>query len=332
MANFLFYRYHFEQTGDKSLFSKEDGECVSDSFLNGKFREDLATKAKNHVNLNLFEIKADRKGEESPESYVNEIRRFEDGIILLQIRNNKYKKVMPIDQTEAQEVGHFPYCWVIVDTRPDSRAILIQQKADAFKNADAVVGLIIDYCTRELGLIDLSWKFITEKRLCIGSIWDIVKLRTYKGQDRVKSLSIKIDGKKPNDSNEVDKALQMVLEKLAAPEGELKLTSDDSAVKILDETKEDVRNTVDMLIENQYRMKIGFEKSGTVEYGKEAEAVYGIADKVCDVFDNGTIVMRDDGTTGYTLEIWLNTLMPEDNTHAYIESEYKKKNGRGKKK
>lgn len=249
----------------------------------------------------------------------------------MDVRNNKVKKVMPKDQTETQDVGHFPICWVIIDTRPDSMAILVQQKSDAFKNSDEVICLISDYCTRELGLVNLNYKFVSEKRLCVGSIWDIVKIRTANDQDRVKSLSIKIDGKKPNENNSVDAALQMILEKLSAPEGELKLTSDDNAKKILDETKEDVRNTVDLLIDNNYRLKIGFDKSGTVEYGKQAEAVYGIADNVCEEFKTGTrSIIRDDGTSGYNLELWLNTMI-EDSSHTYIQRENKKRNGRRKK-
>lgn len=89
---------------------------------------------------------------------------------------------------------------------------------------------------------------------------------------------------------------------------------------------------MDMLIENKYSMKISFDKSGTVEYGKEAAAVYGIADTVCEEFENGTMVMMDDGSSGFNMKIWLDTLMPEDGAHTYVEPELKKKNGRGKKK
>lgn len=332
MANFLFYRYRFEKTDERTLFDQETGEVLTETSLNDRFAADLANKTEHRTSLNLYEVKADKQGVTSSESYANDIRRYDDGIVLLDVRNNKHKTVMPIDKMEAEQIGHYPYCLVIIDTRPDSRAILVQQKVDAFKSPDAVVGLIADYCTRELGLSMLGWKLVPEKRLCRGSIWDIVKTRTAQGQDRVRSLSIVLAGKKPNENNEVDKALQMILEKLAAPEGELKLTSDDAAKKILDDTKEDVRNTVDMLIENEYRMKIGFDKSGSVEYGKQAAAVYGIADTVCDEFVNGVTVMMDDGSTGYSMEIWLNTLMPEDDAHTYTEAETKKRNGRGKKK
>lgn len=332
MANFLFYKYRFEKTDERTLFDQDTGEVQTDASINERFAQDLATKAQNRSSLNLYEVKPDRQGVEAPENYANDIRHFDKGIALLDVRNNKHKTVMPIDKMEAEQIGHYPFCEVIIDTRPDSRAILVQQKIDAFKSTDTVIRLITDYCTRELGLSMTGWKIVPEKRLCRGSIWDIVRTRTAQGQDRVRSLSIVLAGKKPNENNAVDKALQLILDKLAAPEGELKLTSDDAARKILDDTKEDVRNTVDMLIENEYSMKIGFERSGSVEYGKQAAAIYGIADTLCEEFAGGVTIMMDDGSPGYNIEIWLDTLMPEDDAHTYIEAENKKRNGRGKKK
>lgn len=325
MANFLFYKYRFEKTGEKTLFSNADNADVSSEYLNGKLRELFdgidGTKVRN---LNLYNVKTDKKGVKSPEMYTNEIKRFADGVVLLEVRNNKYKKVMPRDKNESVDVEHCPLCWAIVDTRPDSMAILVQQKRDVFGNADDVVGLIVDCCSRELKISELDWRMVYEKRLCKGSIWDIVRSRTDGGQDRVKCLCVKIDGKRANEENEVDKALQLVLEKLAAPEGELKLMSDDPARKILDETRADVRNTVDMLIENNYRMRIGFEKSGSVEYGRDTEAVYGIADEYCEEFVNRTALLGG----RYNLKDWLDTLMPEDEAHTYVQSEKKKRNGR----
>ena len=325
MANFLFYKYRFEKTGEKTLFSTEDNAHVSNEYLNDKFAGLIGERAGAKIRgLNLYSVKADKKGVTSPEMYTNEIKHFADGVALLEVRNNKFKKVMPRDKNESVDVEHCPLCWAIIDTRPDSMAILVQQKRDVFGNADDVIGLIVDCCSRELKISELDWRMVYEKRLCKGSIWDIVKSRTDGGQDRVKCLCVKIDGKRANEENEVDKALQLVLEKLAAPEGELKLMSDDPARKILDETKDDVRNTVDMLIENNYRMRIGFEKSGSVEYGCDTEAVYGIADEYCEEFVNGTALLGG----RYNLKDWLDTLMPEDEAHTYIQSEKKKRNGR----
>lgn len=330
MANFLFYKYRFVKTDDRSLFSLDDSVRVSEESLNTRLYEDLISKmTKGTKTLTLYNFKTDKKGEESSESYGNKILQFAEGVFLLHVRNNKRKKFMPIDKDEAQEIGHYPYTWVIIDTRPDSQAILVQQKKDAFQNPDTVVSLILDCCTRELALPDLGWKLTDEKRLCKGSIWDVVKTRTFNEQDRVKSLCVKIEGKKPNENNAVDVALQTVLTRLSVPEGELKLTSDDAARKILDDTKEDVRNTVDLLIENNYSMRIGFERSGAVEYGKKAAAIYGVSDSVCEEFmRGGGGRIGNEGYPVYDLIAWLDTVITDDSAHEYVKSERRKRNGR----
>ncbi len=122
------------------------------------------------------------------------------------------------------------------------------------------------------------------------------------------------------------------MDKLAAPEGELKLFTDDVTRKLLDETKKDVRETVDLLIENQYRLKIGFERSGSVEYGRKADAVYGIADSVCEEFENGQPIFGDRGQATFNLVKWLDTIMPEDDGHIYSQSERRTRNGKRSKK
>ena len=166
MANFLFYKYRFEKTGEKTLFSNADNTGVSNEYLNGKLTElfDGIDGAKTRK-LNLYSVKADKKGVTSPEMYTNEIKHFAGGVALLEVRNNKFKKVMPRDKNESVDVEHCPLCWAIIDTRPDSMVILVQQKRDVFGNADDVAGLIVDCCSRELKISELDWRMVYEKRL-----------------------------------------------------------------------------------------------------------------------------------------------------------------------
>ena len=166
MANFLFYKYRFEKTGEKTLFSAEDNAHVSNEYLNDKFAGLIGEKAGAKIRkLNLYCVKADKKGVTSPEMYTNEIKHFADGVALLEVRNNKFKKVMPRDKNESVDVEHCPLCWAIIDTRPDSMAILVQQKRDVFGNVDDVAGLIVDCCSRELKISELDWRMVYEKRL-----------------------------------------------------------------------------------------------------------------------------------------------------------------------
>ena len=219
-----------------------------------------------------------------------------------------------------------------MDTRPGSQAILVQQKKNAFPNTDYVVQLILNECAQQLSLWKTNFEPDYEKRYHKGSIWDIVKYRVANGRDRVKSLCLKFTEKKPNEENEVDKALQTILTKFSADEGELKLVSDENAKKLLEETQTTVRRTVDLLIENEYSMKIGFEKSGEVEYGKKALAIYGLDEKVYEEFKIKNPQIGAGGVAHYDLIDWLDTIVPENESHEYVQTEKtKKKNGRRKK-
>ena len=82
MANFLFYRYNFEQSGDKDLFSVKEHEYVSNDFLNGKLKENLHSIYSNSGSkeLNLYDTKIDKNGDQSSEIFINEIIKIINGI------------------------------------------------------------------------------------------------------------------------------------------------------------------------------------------------------------------------------------------------------------
>lgn len=326
MANFILYRYKFEQLTEVELFSAEyDEKCTEDTH-NKRFVDALtnAFNAKVNPALNFFSTKTEKDGTQSPEIYYNSIDCMDSGIFILRVRNNKVKKVIPLDSDEEKEVGHFPPCWVIIDTRPGSRLILVQ-KNDAFSNVDNVIDMIENWCGLTLNLSYLGWKFSTEKRQCTGSIWDIVKTRMRVEGERIKSLSIKFDGKKPNDNNEVDNMLQRILTTFAAPDGEIKLNSGKSNnPAFLNEEDTNIVETVNLLIKNNYRLKVAFDRSGTYEYGKGAEAIYGIEDNKIESFGL-EFVMHQDGSTQYELVLWLDKIGPEDSAHEYTPHTAKRK-------
>ncbi|MCM1502049.1 MAG: hypothetical protein NC115_05210 [Bacteroidales bacterium] len=116
------------------LFTEmEDGVSDYDDRHNPRFRELLHSNAEGIKKLNLYNFKTDKDGVQTSVQYENDVLNGVDGVIMLQVRNNKHKKVIPIDKLEALDVPHYPYTLVIVDNRPGSQAILVQQKKSAFK-------------------------------------------------------------------------------------------------------------------------------------------------------------------------------------------------------
>lgn len=84
MANFLLYKYLFEKTLERSLFSVTDGESLTEELLSSRLYDVLnaAYHSKNTNQLNLFSIVKNRKGETEPESYANSILNCSDGVAL----------------------------------------------------------------------------------------------------------------------------------------------------------------------------------------------------------------------------------------------------------
>ena len=91
MANFFFYRYHFVQLDEPDLFSEaEEGVTDFDERHNPRFAEDVAMNADGIGKLNLFNFKVDKKtGEQTSVQYENDILHCLDGVVMLQVRNNK---------------------------------------------------------------------------------------------------------------------------------------------------------------------------------------------------------------------------------------------------
>lgn len=98
---------------------------MTPEYINARFAEHLETVVtKGTKSLDLFGIKSDRKKEETPESYGNTIVNFYNGVFMLFVHNNKTKRIVPKEIEEEIKVDHHPYTCEIVDTRPESQAIL----------------------------------------------------------------------------------------------------------------------------------------------------------------------------------------------------------------
>ena len=134
---FFFYRYHFVPAEEPDLFAQEERTDASrdDDVHNPRLSADLESKASGIKKLNLYEFKTDKTGVQTSVQYENDVINSFGGVTMLQVRNNKHKKVLerpfqlnnkhkrviPIDRLEELDVSHYPYTLVIVDSRPGAR-------------------------------------------------------------------------------------------------------------------------------------------------------------------------------------------------------------------
>lgn len=339
MPTFIAYQYDFKElpqteAADKSIpfpefspkqeFETLNKESLNNSFYRG-FEEAWETPEKR---LNLYSIKKNKDQTEEPELYENHIEAIQDGVILMVIKNHKVVKITPKNKTVKEDIDDYPWCYVIIDTRPQSLHILVEKKKEAFNSTNTVVDIISNYCRISMELPLIGWEYGYKRRVIEGYIWDIVDSRLRYKKDRVKNLGFHFFKKENNDDDQVDVALQTVLSALATAEGDITVYNEDSSGKNFDHRNETMRRTIEMMIKNEFTIKVGFDRTGTIEYTKEKTAIpeYVIDSKILTDFINEPSI-GSDGVSAFGLIQFLDGLLEESNLITY-QSTKKKKNGR----
>jgi len=333
MINFVVYQYSFQKTGEENLFNNK-----SDKELNQDLVSILKDKYKKGEMLNLyFQPSSDGKNQRTQEiiKYNNEITANAEGIFLILLHDERDKKITPINSTEKEGIKDYPWCWIVIDTRPDSRLILVQKKSDTFSNkidyvADNLFG---DYFEKELGLNIVDINLHLEKRISDGKLWSVVKQRTQLSNDRLKSLCLKLRNKMveedPEEANEIDRALQLVLLKMNSTDGEFKLNVQTDPNDILMGKMPDFIGIAETLLSYNYSIRADFAKSGSFECGKNTETIYGtsqvIVDNFCKTKEEG-----NNAVDPMALKNWIDEVINTDNTFHY--SDILTKYGRSKRK
>lgn len=322
MINFIVYQYSFPTPGSEDVFrdTYKDAETLNAELL------DRLTEASrsDDKRLNLqFEYTAGRNDEHHVIKHSNTIYAHSNGVFLIQLHTEKDKKITPEHSTEKIPIKDYPWCWLLIDTRPESHLIMVQKKGEAFgKNTDYVADCLVgDFCTRELDLRMNGTELHLEKRICDGTLWEVIKHRTSGGRDSLKSLFIKMADKGESvksQGNEVDQALQFIMRSMRMPEAEMKLFSSDETHELLKGKKPDFIGIAEQLIMNKYTIRADFEKSGSFECGKDTETIYGVEDCFVEKFcvSQGP---EKEGPDPLALIHWLNDIILKDTSYHYSD-------------
>lgn len=282
MPSFIAYNYSFEplpKDKDKDLkidfpeFSVElnkkklNAKSLNESFLNG-FLEVSKTSEKR---LNLYSVKTNKDSTEEPELYENNIEVIHDGVVLMMVRSHKTQKYTPKNETKKKDIDDYPWCYVIIDTRPESRHILIEKKTEVFSSTDMVCEIIRDYCSNSMQLANLGWEFQFSKRYIIGEVWKVVDSRVKQKKDSVKYIGLHFYKKEPAENDAVEVALQLLLSSFATAEGDITVYNKLASGKSFDYQNENMRRVVDLMIRKNYTLKIKFDKTGSLVYNQKKQ-------------------------------------------------------------
>ncbi|MCF0212574.1 MAG: hypothetical protein HUK17_06755, partial [Bacteroidales bacterium] len=290
MLYFRLYKFAFSQSTHRTLFSAANHQQLDEDMLcNVMYKVLIKAASTPAKSIDIYDTKP-TTGESV--IYPNTVVCAHSGVVLLQVRCEKCKYYIPANSNNPESIGHYPYCWVIIDIRPQSRLMLIQHNTDAFRNPDIVAQLLERWCLRALDLTTLGWTFNTKIYQSQQTIWQVVRIRTSNGQDHLRSINFRFASQCDNTNNnnvdkskvDVDRALQVMLQTLAAADGEIKIRTNPETQERFNKQEEDIVGLIEYLIQRNYRVRMNFEHSGTYEQGKQNIAIYGIDPKLIATF------------------------------------------------
>lgn len=342
MPTFIAYNYSFEPTP-----SNEAVEIIIDfpEFANSQISRNISKESLNDIfyrgfeeawntsekKLNLYSTKKNKDKTEEPEMYENNIVAIHERVILMVIRNHKVVRFTPKDNTEKQDIDDYPWCYVIIDTRPHSQHILIEKKKEAFNSPKTVCDIFENYIMTSMSLPQIGWECQCRKRVIEDEIWRIVDSRLKYKKDRVKSLGFHFYKRENNENDNVEVALQSILSAFSTAEGDITMYNEDSSGKSFDHRNETMRRTVEMLIRNDYTIKVGFDKTGSIEYGRQRIAIpeYLFDSQVLSEYRDQPN-LGSNGTGSYELIEEIDGILTEETKVQYQQIK-EKKGGRRKK-
>lgn len=314
MANFIEYRYHI--VNNSEIF-----ECTE------KFKEPLNTVIQDAYRNGSIDLKYTETDEDGnfvdTYAYPNDVKMVYEGVVILQIHEHKIKWSTPEHGTEKTEQhDDYPWIWVIIDTRPKSQFIFVQKKSDAFNNKTEFVAndLLGDYFEKILNLKGSNCRIDIEVAKCHGGqgqIWNVVKHRTKKGADRLKTMVVRFGEKRESPTEErPDKFMWDILEKFKSDNAELQLWASRECNDNMQDVMPDMIGIAEQLLQYDYIIRLGFLHSGSIECSRDAQAIYGVQDSLVSQF--GIANSKNDRSRRDLID-WIDEYIVTDNLVFYVE-------------
>lgn len=232
--------------------------------------------------LPLFATK--RNGE--TDTFENHVLTTRDGITLMCVCNNK-RLTQTLD-LQKYELPDHPFCYVIIDLRPDAMLVAIEQNAAFNSNPDRVRDILVQ--SFSLVLAQAGYKVEIRAKMNRAPFWETIEKRILQGGDRVARIAFDFPD---TDHTEGMNVPQNVSEKIRVV-GEFTRMMGGNGFGIhgaggvrLDRMREDTAAVISFCCNHGYAISVYFTKSKMFRYGDQVKVTYEINENVIKDFNQG---------------------------------------------
>ena len=275
-----FALYHYELSAFRSkqprLLVINDPERSYDS-MEQLFESFLPGRGSS---LNVLEPKATGRGDErviTYEPHGSEVLQNRKHIIAFKVQKNGKKRIETVDW-EKETVDHHPSVRVLIDNRPDSQIIAIENKSD-FK-ADKAFNLMKSHFNMRLK--EYNVRFDCYPLLKKSGFWESVDEIKHRFNDLIKRVQFDFVGGERSGKKLADR-LSFFLETIKGAHGLVCMDFNDQDA--LNRARDDIEYMAQLCYTNKnYNLSVKFRDFGTFCFGQDIKAQWGLDEEKIEEF------------------------------------------------
>lgn len=265
-------------------------------------------------------------------------------VILLRLVNDKDVDIWeetesstnPISKIEKTKRPTKPYCYVVIDTRPDSHIIAIETGTAAWRNTSIIKELLQESLNNLLNINDYGLEVTILSKMLPSNFWDYVEKKRRKDKVYIKSMTFSFTNHKRRPDIDIKTALSSEwkhfesfmgwIDSLGGDKGEIKIVPPKNEA-LMKRKMADIKHMVEICANSNYALSVTFSDDVTYKCNQELKAEFPMDDKIRDDFDNG----QYDLFLYFNILAWLNDVKHKTEEYDDIE-EVRRKPGRDAKK
>ena len=316
MAQYAIYKIKFRKSNEQNL---ENWNLDGDKAF-AEARERFAKLFQGHE-LKIFRTKNDG----TADVYPNYIWHWDQDVYVIRLSNRQLMKLVQLQENPQggapkcveSKIESNPYCYVIVDLRPD-RCQLAIEKSTAWKSDPDVVRNVLQE-TFTFKMKEQKLEVELDAKMQPTKIWEYCRHRVYDLQDPITRITLELENSDkikqyiaPNSIGQKVQTMMDVVRNSKAIRGLFTLYADQNDPLEMDEKVEDLAEIVGVCSSNAYHLTIHFKKMKAYRCDEKVKAFFPVPKGAIDSFQQGNKVLAENNEEGeFALVQWLDYVYEE---------------------
>lgn len=298
MAQYAIYKIKFRKSKEQLL----DNQDLDVDVAFAEARERFAKLFQGHE-LKIFRTKNDG----TADVYPNYVWHWDQDVYVIRLSNRQLMKLVQLEDNPQggapkcveSKIESNPYCYVIIDLRPD-RCQLAIEKSTAWKSDPDFVRNVLQE-TFTFKMIEEKLEVDLDAKMQPTRIWEYVRHRVHDLQDPIVRVSLELENPDkikqyiaPGTMSQKVQSMVDVVRNSKAVRALFTLYADQNDPMEIDEKVEDIAEIVGVCSSNAYHLTIHFKKMKAYRCDEKVKAFFPVPKGAIDSFQQGNKVLDEE--------------------------------------